>query len=207
MSLASGTFIFLTPRSTSIYHSFSLHASQAIDSLSYGVLTILRENSSSRLQLWSRPDEKESRMLNRAFYGYDEFALFRSPSICFNRSAVSRLHVSRKFRDESAARNREMLIADSTDHCTLTMHRVKKFVARFVESGQALDQRKSFSELFVFSCGVTLPRLRTVSRLKVLQAINLWLYSVLTTFTRELSLYYNVPTMLPETSTWLRVMA
>lgn len=73
-------FLNSAPSSRSIYRSLSslVPRRQSIR-LSYNVLTILRENSSRRLQLRSRPDEKESRMLNRAFYGY-EFALFRSPS-------------------------------------------------------------------------------------------------------------------------------
>lgn len=103
-----------------------------------------------------------------------------------------------------------MLIADSTGRgCMLTMHRIKKFAVRSVEQmyrERRLIGKNRFPIFRIFLRDVTLPRLRTVSRLKVSQAINLWLYSVLTTFTRELSLYYNVPTMLPETSTWLRVM-
>jgi len=81
-----------------------------------------------------RPDEKESRMLNRAFYGYDEFALFRSLNIVLIDLPLHDYTFHESFWDESAARNREMLIADSIDCCPLTMHRIKKFTARFVES-------------------------------------------------------------------------
>lgn len=92
-------------------------------------------------------------MLNRAFYGYDEFALFRSSSIVLIDLPSHDYTFHESFaRDESAARNREMLIADPTDRCALTMHRIKKFAVRSVEgaSGRALDRRESFSSFSYF---------------------------------------------------------
>lgn len=164
-------------------------------------------------------------MLNRA----DPTAnlrYYRLPRRCFNRSLlVSHDYTFRetKFlspaRDESAARSREMLIANSTVRYTdasrrciaLGNSRFSSMPAEIRRYGSVDPPLLNFFSFFFFFlfCSVHIFPMRSrrvasssrrVSRLRVSRAINLQSYGVLTTFTWELSPYHDAPTKLPETS-------
>lgn len=140
--LASGAFIFLAaaPRRARPRICRSLSPLRCLRGNRFTVLR--RANHPPRefrqpLATAAGPDEKESRMLNRAFYGYGEFALFRARPgvvlidlVCVHGLLYDPpVFLARaRARWICSAQNREMLIVDCLvgNRYTLTMHCVWK---------------------------------------------------------------------------------